>query len=126
MIKKIIGVIILVILAVGGIVLFMQRNSAPASKTVVQSPKPVAVAKTYTPGDVSLHASETDCWMIIEDKVYNATEFISKHPGGKAILNGCGKDATRLFEERPTNNQGPHPDAAKSALEKLYIGDLKK
>jgi cytochrome b involved in lipid metabolism len=36
--------------------------------------------------------------MAIRGKVYDVTKFISKHPGGNQILNGCGKDATSYFE----------------------------
>jgi cytochrome b involved in lipid metabolism len=64
--------------------------------------------------------------MAIEGNVYDATKFIPSHPGDKAILNGCGKDATVLFHERPTNDRGPHPAQAKAALDQFYIGELKQ
>lgn len=130
---KIISIVILILLIIGGFVLFVQSNKTTQTtstekllNTATQSPKPTTVTKVYTLVDVSQHASENDCWVVIEDKIYNATAFIAKHPGGKTILNGCGKDATKLFNERPTNNKGPHPDAAGLELKKLYIGDLKK
>lgn len=81
--------------------------------------------KTYTVADVAKHSTETDCWMVVEKKVYDVTSFISNHPGGKAILKGCGIDATVLFEQRPDTDKGPHPESAQKQLEKLYIGDLK-
>lgn len=89
------------------------------------STQPVDVQKSYTLTEIASHNSEKDCWMAIEQKVYNVTEFVSSHPGGKAILGGCGQDATKLFNERPTNDKGPHPAQAKTILEKYYIGELK-
>jgi cytochrome b involved in lipid metabolism len=119
---KVVGLLGVVILVIGGVVLFGKSNNRVQPET-----KPVQVVeekKGYSLADVAEHATEANCWMAIEGKVYNVTEFVSKHPGGKAILGGCGKDATVLFNERPTNNKGPHPDAAKQALVQLYIGEL--
>jgi cytochrome b involved in lipid metabolism len=55
----------------------------------------------YSMEEVALHDSTEDCWFVIDGKVYNVTGFDSKHPGGEAVYEGCGKDATTLFETRP-------------------------
>ncbi len=78
----------------------------------------------YTAQDVALHATREDCWMIVHDKVYNITPFVSVHPGGSIIASGCGKDSTSMFEDRP-NNEGAHSQRARTILQKLYIGELK-
>ncbi|EER08178.1 cytochrome b5 isoform 1, putative, partial [Perkinsus marinus ATCC 50983] len=39
--------------------------------------------KTYTAAEVATHNSESDCWVIIGDEVYDVTEFLPDHPGGK-------------------------------------------
>lgn len=80
---------------------------------------------SYSLTDVSLHNSKEDCWTIIHDKVYDITDYISKHPGGDAILEGCGKDATTLFETRPMGSGTPHSQKARDNLVNFYIGDLK-
>jgi cytochrome b involved in lipid metabolism len=130
---KVLGIIVIAIVLVGGVIMFMNNkkqnksvtNASPTNVQTQLSEKPtVMTKKEYTLDDVAEHASETDCWLAIEGKVYNVTDFIAKHPGGKAILNGCGKDATTLFNERPTNDKGPHPETAKAQLEQLYIGEL--
>lgn len=54
------------------------------------------------------------------------TEFISSHPGGKAILEGCGTDATELFETRPMGSGTAHSERARTLRENYYIGDLKE
>ena len=40
--------------------------------TVVQRPK----RKQFTLKDVSAHCTETDCWMVIRDLVYDLTDFL--------------------------------------------------
>ena len=44
---------------------------------------------------------------------------------GKAILEGCGKDGTELYETRPMGSGTPHSDRARNLLEDYYIGELK-
>ncbi len=49
--------------------------------------------------EVKKHTSADDCWIVIKGNVYNVTEFLPDHPGGKkAILMYAGKDATEEFE----------------------------
>ena len=77
--------------------------------------------KQYSLADIAVHNSREDCWMAIENEVYNVTEFISKHPGGDKILQGCGKDATSLFTSQPA-----HKGNAQDIKEQYEIGKLKK
>tara|TARA_B100000686_G_scaffold352569_1_gene454998 strand:- start:2406 stop:2927 length:522 start_codon:yes stop_codon:yes gene_type:complete len=54
----------------------------------------------YTKEEVALHNTKEDCWIIINNGVYDVTDFISIHPGGASILaSQGGKDATEFFEE---------------------------
>jgi cytochrome b involved in lipid metabolism len=91
--------------------------------------KPV---KTYTMEEVVKHGSDpnnyVDCWTVIQDRVYNITQYADslKHPGGEQIYQACGADATAMFETRPTGSKTPHSSEARKILEKYYIGDLKK
>jgi len=49
--------------------------------------------------ELAKHNKADDCWIAIKDHVYNVTDFLSDHPGGKkAILMYAGKDATQEFE----------------------------
>ena len=129
---KIIGIIVLITALLGAFLMISGNKSTSSKQTQTETKsisKPTNVptaneSKTYTLAQVEEHNSETDCWIAIEAKVYDVTKFVGSHPGGKAILNGCGKDATTLFNERPTNNKGPHPDTARAALEKFFIGNL--
>jgi len=79
---------------------------------------------TYTMEEISLHNSIEDCWLLINGKIYDVTGFDTKHPGGRAVLAGCGIDSTELYETRPMGSGTPHSDKARTGLEKFYIGDL--
>lgn len=53
----------------------------------------------FTREDVGKHNTEEDCWVIIDNKVYNVTKWLPRHPGGKnLILNLAGKDCTEEFK----------------------------
>ncbi len=85
-----------------------QETTVPSSNTTT---------KSYTLEEVSGHSTASSCWLVLDQKVYDVTSFIGKHPGGESILKGCGKDATQMFSR--------HPESAKAMKEKFYIGDLK-
>ncbi len=80
---------------------------------------------TYTTAEISEHNTETDCWLLIDEKVYDATDYIASHPGGTAMLQGCGTDATDLFNTRQMGSKTPHSNNAEDLLKDYYIGDLK-
>jgi len=58
--------------------------------------------------------------LAIDNKVYDVSQFVSQHPGGEAILRGCGKDATALFK-----GVDKHQAKAAQILPQFEIGVLK-
>ena len=126
-----IGAVVLVLL-VGGY--FMYRGNGAANYTgntgqnqeSNQTPNLPEVKPTFSLTQITGHATSTDCWLAIEGKVYNITAFIASgnHPGRDAILQGCGKDATVLFNTRPMGSGTPHSATARSFLPNYYIGEL--
>jgi cytochrome b involved in lipid metabolism len=106
------------VVVIGGCTLGQSTDGVPTKMEV----------KTYSLSDIEEHTKAENCWMAIEGKVYDVTKFIAsqKHPGGEAILQGCGKDATELFNTRPMGSKTPHSDKARAGLENFYIGELQK
>jgi len=69
--------------------------------------------------EVAKHNSSSDCWLIIENKVYDVSKYLGSHPGGRAvIIPYCGKEATHAFEAIN------HSSVALSHLDSIYVGDL--
>jgi len=53
----------------------------------------------FDTAEVAKHNKEDDCWVIINNEVYNVTDFLEDHPGGKeAIMLFAGQDATESFD----------------------------
>lgn len=78
----------------------------------------------WTRAEVAAHAAADDLWLIIQDRasgewrVYDMTAYVEEHPGGYAILNNAGGDATAGFH-------GPqHPPTVFDLLGDYYIGTL--
>jgi cytochrome b involved in lipid metabolism len=38
--------------------------------------------------EIKKHSSEKDCWIVVNDVVWDITDFIPSHPGGNE--SGCG------------------------------------
>lgn len=118
--KKIFALItLLVIIAIAAIFIFGRQSedmSTTTTPTVATSTLP-----TYTAVDVAAHASDTDCWSIVNGYVYDFTSFINQHPGGKkAVLETCGVDASGAFNTVHGGRKRPANE-----LEKHLIGNLK-
>jgi nitrate reductase (NAD(P)H) len=74
--------------------------------------------KVFTMAEVEQHNTEEDCWIIVKDRVYDATEYLDMHPGGmESITINGGQDATEDF-------YAIHSSKAQKMLEKWYIGTL--
>lgn len=81
-----------------------------------------------TMDEVAKHNTPQDCWMVIEGTVYDVTPFIAAgmHPGGEAILEGCGIDATELFNTRPMGDNTPHSEKARGIAQEYALGPLEQ
>ena len=98
----------------------VQNDTEP----VADKPMEQAQTQTSTLSEIAKHDNQDDCWLLIDGKVYDVTDFVGNHPGGEAILEGCGIDSTELYETRPMGSGTPHSDSAREGLENFYIGDL--
>merc|ERR1712098_932111 len=81
----------------------------------------LSMTKVYSMAEVRSHTSETDCWVVVHNKVYDVTSFLANHPGGSAIILAvAGRDATNAFEDVG------HSFFARKKLEDFFIGNLKE
>jgi len=79
----------------------------------------LSTQREFSYKEISRHDKKEDCWIIIDDKVYNVTDYLNIHPGGFIlILDVAGKDATQSF------HYPPHSESAKKILKKYQIGIL--
>jgi len=129
--KIIITIIILIIIAVGASLINKNNQNKQPDITEVPSRNDTAVIPesvsttsidtVYSIAEVNTHDKPTDCWIVIGDKVIDATSFIASggHPNDK-ILNGCGKDATEMFAN-VKKHSGPE---AQEVMMKSQIGVL--
>ena len=54
----------------------------------------------YTIDEVQKHNTKDNCWIVIDNDVYNITEFLDIHPGGSSIIMQLGgDDVTEYFHE---------------------------
>lgn len=95
-------------------------SPSPSAYTIVMPTSSVnPIPKMYTLLEVSQHNNDKDCWLIINGKVYDVTNYLEEHPGGdEVLLSATGKDATDDFED------AGHSNSARETMEEYYIGDI--
>lgn len=112
---------VVIVLVIAGVLLLSNSSNEDKSESDSNNDQP-GVAK-YTLEDIAKHDSKEDCWMAIDDSVYDVTDYIDSHPGGEEILDGCGIDSTSIFMRRPSDGRS-HSITAQVTLERYLIGEL--
>lgn len=113
-------------IAVGALVLFLFTSMFTSTATPQKAQKKSSKHKLLirenkiSPKEVSLHNTREDCWIIVDEKVYDVTNYVDEHPGGESILTNAGKDST-------SGVHGPqHPPSMWDVLKLYYIGEIEK
>ncbi|MFM2374638.1 MAG: hypothetical protein RLZZ234_633, partial [Candidatus Parcubacteria bacterium] len=102
--------------------LLSTRTTTPTSAVTPTKPTSPSGAKLTTTS-VATHSRASDCWIIVNNNVYNVTDYIPFHPGGvSTITNYCGKEATTAFNTKGGGSS--HSANAKTLLAKYLIGAL--
>ena len=77
------------------------KGAAPAAAAAGGDAAPAAAASagaSYSMEEVANHTTKESCWVVLDGKVLDVTNFLPDHPGGElAILTFGGKDATAEF-----------------------------
>ena len=136
MVKKII-IVLVVLLGVGGAVLVFTSNSdesdtSDSSATNSSTSESTAQASSdestkYTLSEVAKHATKDDCWTVIDNVVYDITDYIPRHQGGDNILSACGVDGTAFFRGEKPGQEGErqdHSSSAENQLKQFELGPL--
>lgn len=71
--------------------------SPPKLKQIVTQPVPPG-PRAISRSELAQHASSSHAWTALKGDVYDVTQFIVQHPGGRnAIKKIAGKDGTSYF-----------------------------
>jgi cytochrome b involved in lipid metabolism len=85
----------------------------------------IAAEKSSTMDEVANHASAKDCWIVMEQKVYDVSSYIPKHPAPEAaVIKYCGKNADHGWKTK--DNENAHSRSAAQLLRRYEIGSLAK
>jgi len=120
--------LVLVVIVGGAIIWNMQPKTALLPEAPSTPSQPTGIPSATAPqlitvDEVKKHAVESDCWVIVNNTVYNVTTYIPNHPGGpQQIIPLCGGDATTTFTTR--NGKGLHPEKAQATLNSMLVGPL--
>ncbi len=73
---------------------------------------------SFTLAEISKHNSRHDCYLIINNNIYDVSSYISYHPAGSRIITSrCGKEVTGIFARI-------HSNRAWDLLKKYKIGTI--
>ena len=94
--------------------------SKPAAAVESQIEVEVGAPRVIGLDEIKVHNKNGDCWLVINKKVYDVSNYMESHPGGFDILleNSNGLDATEAYDD------ADHTKRAKEMLIKYYIGDI--
>ena len=114
--RPLLWILIISLLLVAAGYFFLNRRSKVEEVTV----------KIFSLEEIAQHATADNCWMAIKGRVYDVTSYVAEqvHPGGKAIVKGCGKEATEMWNNIGREVKKPHSSEAMTLLQNFYIGNL--
>ena len=76
----------------------------------------------YSIDEVSKHNNENDLWIIINKKVYDVTNYIDNHPGGKKMFSKIGgTDVTEIIKLFRNHNK----KSIRNLMKTMKIGYIK-
>jgi cytochrome b involved in lipid metabolism len=106
-------------------------QTTTTTKIPVKNPvTPVVKKITLNMAEISKHNSESDCWMLINGKVYDITSYFGNHPGGNGTMAAtCGTDATDAYMTKDpyassSGNRSAHSSRAQGLLTNYFVGNF--
>lgn len=119
-----IAFIFLIVIFVTGIVLYTPKSpNLSGLNSSIGTNNSIGGLLLLDMKEISKHNNRNDCWLLINNKVYDVTSFIPMHPGGsQTIVPYCGTESTQQFDTKA--GRGSHSSYAVSLLDLYYIGNL--
>lgn len=117
---KYIGLGLAIAALVAGGIYWQNTFGTPVSNDMKILPKDGKI----TLAQLNANKNSSSCWASVGGVVYDVTSYVSKHPGGAELYNGCGKELDSLFPKHPGGRFDS--DSNKAILEKFKIGTLQK
>jgi len=108
------------------IILFLSACT-PANENEPSNPTPTEVPTPSTAviniSEIATHNTPQDCWIIVNNMVYDVTEYIVNHPAGaKTITDTCGAESTAAFDN--IKDGRGHSPSANRLLADYLLGPL--
>jgi nitrate reductase (NAD(P)H) len=93
----------------------------PSVENQIASAKQAAGApqKQFTREEIEKHDTDSDCWIVVDGKVYDATSVLAWHPGGKAAITS---HAGKVHQETTDEFASIHDDFAYQKLKECILG----
>ncbi len=80
--------------------------------------KLISDRQSFSWQEIKKHNNHNDCWIVIDQYIYDITHWINKHPGGNVLAILAGEDASAMF-------YSSHFKLSKKMLEPFFIGSVK-
>lgn len=90
------------------------ENRIAAAKQSAGAPQ-----KQFTREEIEKHDNDSDCWIVVDGKVYDATSVLAWHPGGKAAITA---HAGKAHQETSDEFASIHDDFAYQKLKECALG----
>ncbi|MDT8438419.1 MAG: cytochrome b5-like heme/steroid binding domain-containing protein [Wenzhouxiangellaceae bacterium] len=97
--------------------------SEPAVPATADGPPSISLA------EFTRHASPGDCWLAIEGRVFDVTEYVGRHPAPREVLTAwCGREASAAMRGEGDVGETQHEHSARAwrLLDRYHIGALEE
>ena len=76
-----------------------------------------AKMREITMDEVAKHDKDGDCWIVVDNKVFDVSKFARMHPGGKKVLTAMGGKVCPIKRTKPpaqglSSPRSPSPPCA--------------
>lgn len=90
-----------------------EEMAVTTTTTEAKSATAAAIESVFTLAEVAQHAIAADCCSVVNENVYDLTQWISAHPGGSGSIESmCGVDASTPFNNQHNGQSDPEAKLA--------------